>query len=475
MKNVKRGLYFTETLVASVVIIGINLFLFPRFPGFSELYFGPFIIVSLFFAVYGGLLYGFISLVFSFLLIYLPLPYLIELVHFPVDAFVYWTGLLSRSMYAVPAALILVYVFGVMHKRFTAEAVRIRGRYKELVKRNHRLAVQGEALFSVFQELEERLSRQQESIMTLYNQVKKVNTVSTEAVLEVLLETVRQFTRAESASVWKYSAAAGMMQLTARTGWDPEESANSEIPVDQSIEGWVVRNNQFFSIRMLVQYDNLRRLDQGRNLITFPIQIENRIWGVLNIEEMPFIKYNQYTERLLFIIISLIEPALQKAVAYESLVRKEEVDTVTGLPLFTSFYKVLSEEIKRKSLEQGKLSIIITEIVNFSTLVTESGRVSVQKVIPPIVQKINDASGYTGQPFEYKEDNQIAFIFPNLDYDGASLYCLEILEILNGADWKVDGKPVMLEAVIGYSSYSGTQSPDELIELAENLLQMQKV
>jgi PleD family two-component response regulator len=226
---------------------------------------------------------------------------------------------------------------------------------------------------------------------------------------------------------------------------------------------------------MLLQYDNLRRLDTGRNLITFPIQVQNKIWGVLNIEDLPFIKYNQYTERLLFIIISLIEPSLQKAVEYEAMVQKEEFDPVTGLPLFTSFYKVLSEEIRRKSFDQGKLSIIILEIVNFNSLASSYGRVAVQKMIPDLIQAINRASGQTGQPFEYKEDSQIAFIFPNLDYDGASLYCLEILGILNSPDWKVKDQPVMLEAVIGYSSLNRGQSADELIDVAENLLDMQKV
>ena len=474
MRITKKTRYGLESLIIPLVLVGINLFV-KGMPGFGDIYFTPYLIGALFFAVYAGLEFGFISYFFSLLLVFFLFPPLFGIFHTPLDGSVYRRALMTVSVYAAPPSLLLLYLFGMINRRFVRESVRIRGRYKALVKRNYRLSVQSDALFEVFRELEERLSRQEESIMSLYNQVKKVDTVTIQTVLDVLLETVQLFTKAESASVWKYAAASGSMQLAARIGWDADEKIDAEIDVDQSIEGWVVRNNQLFTIRNLLQYENLKRLDTGRNLITFPIQTGNRIWGVLNIEEMPFIKYNHYTERLLFIIISLIEPSLQKAVEYESLVHKEEFDTVTGLPLFTSFYKVLNEEVKRKSLEQGKLSIIITEIVNFPTLVSQYGREAVQKIIPSVVEQINRASGFTGQAFEYKEDSQVAFLFPNLDYDGASLYCLEILGIMNGADWKIDNRPVMLEAVIGYSSYSGNESPDELLDIAENLVEMQKI
>jgi PleD family two-component response regulator len=226
---------------------------------------------------------------------------------------------------------------------------------------------------------------------------------------------------------------------------------------------------------MLLQYENLRRIDRGFNLITFPIEMGNSIWGVLNIEEMPFIKYNRYTERLLFIIISLMEPPLQKAIEYEDIVRKEEFDTVTGLPLFTSFYKMLTEDLKRKKTEQGTLSMMIIEIVNYPQIVNEFGKEKAHRFLPEIVDAVNDASGNTGHSFRYKEDNQLCFIFPNLDYDGASLYCLEILELLNAEGWVIERQPVMLEGIIGFSSYTGSQSADELIDSAENLLAMQKV
>jgi GGDEF domain-containing protein len=470
----KRKVHLIEALFMPFAVFGINL-LFPENPGFISLYFLPYTVTAMFFASFTGILYGFTALGISVLLFSVPLPFLLDMIYGGGVSLLYWERLLEAGMFGLPAAVLLVYLFGMLRKRFAAALAELRNRYREMVRKNHRLSVQTRSLYQVYQELEERLSRQQESVMSLYNQVKKVDTVSVSAVLDVLLETVQQFTKASSLSVWKHTPALGIMQLTATRGWDSEENREAEIPIEGSIEGWVVRNNSFFSVRMLLQYENLRRIDRGFNLITFPIEIGNSIWGVLNIEEMPFIKYNRYTERLLFIIISLMEPPLQKAIEYEDIVRKEEFDTVTGLPLFTSFYKMLTEDLKRKKTEQGTLSMMIIEIVNYPQIVNEFGKEKAHRFLPEIVDAVNDASGNTGHSFRYKEDNQLCFIFPNLDYDGASLYCLEILELLNAEGWVIERQPVMLEGIIGFSSYTGSQSADELIDSAENLLAMQKV
>jgi polysaccharide biosynthesis protein PelD len=470
----KRKIHLIEALFTPFVLFGINL-LFPGNPGFASLFFLPFTIMAMFFASFNGTLYGFTALGVSIFLFSVPLPFLLDLIYRTGVSPEYWHQLLQVGMIGLPAAALLVYLFGMLRKQFAGALITIRNRYREMVKRNHRLSVQSRSLYQVYQELEERLSRQQESIMSLYNQVKRVDTVSVSAVLGVLLQTVQQFTKASSLSVWKHTPALGTMQLTAARGWGGEENREAEIPIEGSIEGWVVRNNKYFSVRMLLQFENLKRIDRGRNLITFPIEIGNSIWGVLNIEEMPFIKYNQYSERLLFIIISLLEPPLQKAIEYEDIIRKEEFDTLTGLPLFTSFYKMLSEDLKRKRTEGGTLTMMIIEIVNYPQLVGEFGKEKAHRFLPEIVKAVNEASGNAGQCFRYKEDNQLCFIFPNLDYDGASLYCLEILELMNSEGWEIEGQPVMLEGIIGFSSFTGTQSADELIDSAENLLAMQKV
>ena len=471
--NTKKNI-IVESVALPIVLFAVNIFFFPEDPGFSALYGIPYLTVALFFAAYGGLLPGALTLGISVLLVAVPAPFLLKLLE-GSSVQGYWNGLFEKTMVPLAVTLLLVYIFSMLHKGYTDANRRLLEKLKSMGQTKHLLSNKAKALEQVNSELEERISRQQESITALYNQIKKIEAVDVTSVIEVLIETVVIFTKAERLSVWRYSTSDNMLKLTASEGWERDEAAITELPAEESIEGWVLRNNQFFSIRMLLQYENLRKIDKGKNILTIPVHFKTQIWGILNIEKMPFNKYNLYTEQLLFIIVSLIEPSLEKAIEYESLIRKEEIDTVTGLPLFSSFYRMLEEELKRTSMEQGKLSVIIVELTNYPELAQQFSHEKTHLLLSSIAKAVQDSTHSQGQAFHYKEENQLAFIFSNLDYDGASLFCLEILGKMNAPDWVIDYTNVSLEVIVGYSSYSKDETAEEIIDKAENLLHMQKV
>jgi GGDEF domain-containing protein len=227
---------------------------------------------------------------------------------------------------------------------------------------------------------------------------------------------------------------------------------------------------------MLLQYDNLAKMDTGRNIITIPLNISQRVWGILNIQEMPFEKYNFYSERILQIIASLAEHSIEKAVAYESIIRKEEVDERTGLPLFSQFFRTLEEEVRRAGVQKSTFSIILVELTNYDRLLEASGSEATKEVVKEIsdaLQTISDRKAYC---FHYKEEYQLALLIPGLDIDGVSLFSLETLEKINTGEWKIRGEPTPVEAAIGFSIFSGEgETADQLLEQAENLLEMQRV
>ncbi len=67
-------------------------------------------------------------------------------------------------------------------------------------------------------------------------------------------------------------------------------------------------------------------------------------------------------------------------------------------------------------------------------------------------------------------------LYPHLDYDGASLFSLETLGMINEKEWTLNEQIVNLEVMIGYASLSEEQLEAEgLLQIAENILEMQKV
>jgi len=463
-------------IVALILVIGtVNLF-FADDPGYASLYYIPYLLASALIAAVYGAWWGAFAFIVSIAVLAGALPWALYLVSEEWSTKGYWDTLFRSSYIPGAVGLFCVYLFGLIRTTEKSRNRELKNRIQTLARENWLMKRKSEALFKVNRELDERVSRQQDAITSLHTQLRKLDTLDVNQALDVLLETVQIFTRAAKASVWRFEESKKELRLAASRGWDTDESIETSIPVDGTIEGWVYRNNSLFSVRMLLQYDNLEKMDTGRNIITIPINLSQHTWGVLNIQEMPFEKYNFYSERILQIIASLAEHSIERAVAYESIIQKDEVDERTGLPLFSQFFRTLEEEVRRAGVQKSTFSIILVELTNYDRLAEESGTDAAKGLVKEISEELQQISDRKAHCFQYKEEYQIALLIPSLDIDGVSLFSLETLEKINSGDWKVGGEPTQIEAVIGFSVYSGEgETTDQLLEQAENLLEMQKV
>jgi GGDEF domain-containing protein len=374
------------------------------------------------------------------------------------------------------AILLLVYIFGKNTELLLRRDLAVRERWRSLVRRITGLKKLSDSLYRVNRELEERTARQQDSITLLYRQVQAMNTLNVKQALNVLLDTVGIFLSATKASIWAFDGKEQGLKFAAAVGWDMEKDLSGGISLEGTLEGWVFRNNSLFSIRMLLQYENLRKLDTGRNIITLPLHVGRSVWGVLNIEDMPFEKYSFYSERLLQIITGLAEPHLERALEYDRIVSLGDVDEVTGLPQYSQFYRMLEGGLDRAKLQSGVLSVIIFEIGNFGELSERLGRKEAKLYMKELIDDITLFSDSRLGAFHYREDGQFVVLSPNLDHDGASLYCLESLEKMNRHDRGPGYSAISAEVLVGYATArAGIYDPEQLLRQAEHLLALQKV
>ena len=188
--------------------------------------------------------------------------------------------------------------------------------------------------------------------------------------------------------MWEHQHNPASLKLRAYLGWDEKDNRDRSISMDNTIEGWVFRNNSMFSVRMLLRYDNLKPMDRKRNILTFPIIINKIVWGVLNIEDMPFAKYSRYSERIVQMIIKLAEPSLEQAIEYDTLIQSGEIDPETRLPIFSQFTAALGRAVQSGTEKESNLSIILLEITNYERLVTEYGAETVHSLYPDITDEL---------------------------------------------------------------------------------------
>jgi len=466
-----------EVLVFTLVIAVVNWF-FPRNPGFLEGFFNPYVFLSLLIAVSYGKYYGFLCLGYSILAVGLGLPLARGVaagdgVLVPPGA---WEELAALAPLPLAAAILEVYILGLVRDSLTRGDRAARERLATISREKGLLKRQVRALSAANLELEERISRQEDSVTSLYSQIQVLSSLNLGKALGALLSMTARFVGATRCSIWQHRPDDGSLAFVTGIGWDRGAEAETLLPDEGTIEGWVVRNNALFSVKMLLDNEALSRMDRGRNILTMPIVAGRRTWGVLNIEEMPFARYNLYSERLLLVIMALAGPALERAIEFESVVRQEDVNPVTGLPSFPELYAMLELELARLAVENGTLAVVVLEISNFRELADAQGREAAQLLLRDLARVAEQCGGGQVRVFHYKAEPQLAVLCPTLDADGASLFSLTLLAKAGAAEWKAREERVNLEVMIGFAARANAeQTADDLLAAAENLLEMQKV
>ena len=458
--------YTAEAAAFTAVAVCLNILIKPDDPGFSGIFYLPYAVTAVFCSVYYRRSIGFFNLLIGAAAI--TILGLIYGVPEPV--------LSLRNAIIFSSTLFLIYLFGTIRETNRLKLINTREHLKKAVKDHYRLKRLSIAQLDVNRELEDRISGQSVSITTLYNQMHNMDSLNLERSLDTLIETVQMFTEASAVTIWAQSQSPGFLQPVASRYLSGEFDSSTLLNIDESIEGWVFRNNRTLSVRTINNIEQLKKMDRGRNIITKPIPLSKKVWGVLNIEEMPFVKYNIHTERLLDIIISLSEPALTRAVEHDRQISRSETDSDTNLPLFSQMYSNLNRFITSSTLGTTRLSMLILEIRNFNEL-TEAYAVSeLKRLFLNLTDDILMASAGLAEFYMFKSDNQMAVLVPGIDSDGTSLLCLEILEKVNTNRWKIGTSEINLEMIIGYSSLGENASDAEgLITHAEHLLEIQKI
>ena len=373
--------------------------------------------------------------------------------------------------------VVLSYLGGSLNQFRLYQIDKILTRYRKISDEKSKLKEVTLSQHDIIRELEERVVRQRSSLNLMYDRIQEVDCLDSNKGISTLLDTIIHFTEATSISLWVFDNQKSNLKLKMRKGDEPENNKGDVLDLKETIEGWVFRNNQMFSIRMAMDYDALAQLNTEDSIICCPVVLDNKTWGVINLESLPFIKYSSYTENMVQIIISLAQPALKRALDFESLLSEEEENEYTGLPQFTQLYRVLEGYKYNESGTFNSSSLILLEFQNFRDLVEQYSLEEIQFLQGQLMEELASRSKSKPELFHYREESRVALFIPYLDYDGCSLFCLESLEYINKKTWTIKGETLNLEINLGYSSCGTSEKmdPDDLLKRAEYLLEIQKL
>ncbi|MBN2618355.1 MAG: diguanylate cyclase, partial [Spirochaetales bacterium] len=473
MKIIRKKTIYLELILASILLLIIDL-IFLDNPIFYKHFYILYWVYPVLFSLFFGEKWIIPSFVSSIITIFISL-YINSLIYNYKQIDFIFGEYIKRLPVSVGFISIILYFISIIISRYTNKIDALNERLKKVSLDSLHYKRTALALEIINNEFESQLSRSQNSITTLYKQIEKLNKLNSSYIIEILLETIKQFVSIRKATIWEYDEDKDMLKLIASEGFYNSEPG-PYLDMNGTVEGYVYRNNQFFTIRKIKDYHSISINESKKNLITMPITINKKVWGVLNIEDMPFEKYSRYSEQLLHIIINLTEPWLKKALDFELMIKNNDIDTTTGLPLYSQFYTLLDEKLNLAWKDNSTLSVIIFELYNFKDLSEKNNSKEILKVFTNSILSLFNDPTHDFIFSNYKNTNQISLISTNLDQDGISFYLVRLYKRFNNSNYYINDGSVNFQISVGYATQkSNKYSAESLLEEAENLLEISKL
>lgn len=171
-----------------------------------------------------------------------------------------------------------------------------------------------EKVSKINSELSERIIYQTCSFSTIYEMAKKMRTSNIESLLPEALQFISEATEAEKCSFYIYNK--NKLELVTSRGWNEQDKKERKEIMRNRLVAQVLKNKEIRAVN-----DFLNDLDaetpqyiEEEVVVSTPITYGhgNEIFGIINIEKMPFNKFNSDSFNLLKIVANWISDSLEE-------------------------------------------------------------------------------------------------------------------------------------------------------------------
>lgn len=306
-----------------------------------------------------------------------------------------------------------------------------------------------------------RLATERSSITILHEQIQRLQSFDRTQVLDATLTAVRLMTGATSCALYRFHEET--LELERMALWPARH--DSRYPqmkaVASSIEGYVVRTGQPFSLRNLIDNPELRELEARNAVICVPIVTRNQIWGVLTVGRIPFLYYNEHAEKALQVTAAIVAPALDQALPLVSM------EGAAQPALFS--YDMLHEALQERLHAAGELGFhVMVLLVELQTSLEFNEQMELSRAVG------EDIAGRLGQGvavFQYQQAHQLALVSVSTRSEAAGYLLLRVTDLVSSKAWTVEDETVLPRTIIGFgtSAQSG-YDVTALLNQAETML-----
>ncbi len=460
-------------LIAVTLLAAADLFL-PHSLGFADVGFLPYLLLLLLIGVLRGYWAASVGLLYTSALISLLLPAVDEWLALPAQQTNLLKTEIETALHLAVALTVLFILVSAVHRKerkiLEQEARLLEARENEL-----RMSRENQTLMDAIIQLRDRFAVDSSSITTLYHQIPHLYAQQLPDVFRGLLQSVQVMTKAARVGIFEFVEEELSLLCRDFVTESEDTAPPARLDLSTSIEGWVVRREQLFSMKRLLNDSELRSLDDGRAVLCGPIRSGRRLWGVVTVEEMPFTSYNEYTEKAFELILALAGPAIENAVPQLFAELSEADMPGETLHAYEEFHDFLYRELDSASSTGVDVALMLIEIANIEELAPPDRRQAVAKqLVEQLSEVVSDITAGVSALFRFERDNQLAALLPSRHASDFGYISRQVVEAVSSRAWNADGEAVFPEILIGFAQASESEyAVQPLVGHAERLLERQ--
>jgi diguanylate cyclase (GGDEF)-like protein len=276
------------------------------------------------------------------------------------------------------------------------------------------------------QELDTRIISQEHTLSTLYDAAQALKSLQEKEIYPAVLQLVRNFISAEACSIYMLSE--NRLKLISSSGDPTKGQRKIDADVDDGMMGRAFSSGETVSLNFFVSAKDFDEHDGSGIIISAPLVNSNKqTLGVLNIEKLPFVKFNPQTVRMASLLADWCGAAIENARTYKETKDRNISDDITGAYTYGYLRERLKEEFSRARRYKHPLSVLSLDIADFPSFSAEVKR-DVLTVLSLVLQnKLRSVDLL----FHGSDPGRYIIVLPDTPLEGAQVAKERVLKEIN--------------------------------------------
>jgi len=339
---------------------------------------------------------------------------------------------LSERLPMVASFLIISFFLGSLRDNLEKKLREWRDRVQRQEEELESVHSRYTALDNLRKELEKKVLSQTSTVITLYETAQSLGNLELKELLPTIPRVVKEYIGAEKISL--YLREGENFWLKANLGYPADSLPPQRVGITEGVMGKVASWGKTITIRDSGwEAAKEEGKDKGRIMCAPLKSVSGKVMGVINIDYLPFVKFNQASVRMLSVVADWAYRAIENATRYGKAEANRIDDEVAKVYNAKYVRNRLEEEFKKALRYKTVFSTMLIRIEDYALLASGEMKATLLGVLGSafsLALRTTDIIGRDGN------EDGFLMILPFTDEEGAKRVEERLIKSINGFELK---------------------------------------